>query len=160
MQHNLITSITVKGCSNHGQLSDRNRTRETTRTNTPSPRANPGAPLRPCLAMRQAGCEAQGDGFYSRSPSLRRLKNSVESRCRRLDRAAKSREVRCPGFHCISLGYTCCVTHNSLVRLMTRMTALTQHGPSVPLFLAKRCFINAGISCSPNPTRLRRLEIR
>ena len=39
--------------------------------NTPSPRANPGAPLGPCLAMRQAGREAQGDGFYSRSPNLR-----------------------------------------------------------------------------------------
>ena len=38
---------------------------------TPTPRANPGAPLGPCLAMRQAGREAQGDGFYSRSPNLR-----------------------------------------------------------------------------------------
>ena len=61
--------------------------------NTPTPRANPGAPLGPCLAMRQAGCEAQGDQFYSRSTNLRRLKNSVESRFNSLDRAAKSREV-------------------------------------------------------------------
>ena len=50
--------------------------------NTPTPRTNPGAPLGPCLAMtgwpraRQAGCEAQGDGFYSRSPNLRRLKTA------------------------------------------------------------------------------------
>ena len=32
-QHNLTPSITVKRCSNHGQLSDRNLTRETTRNN-------------------------------------------------------------------------------------------------------------------------------
>jgi hypothetical protein len=44
--------------------------------NTPSPRANPSAPLGPCLAMRQAGREAQGDGFYSRSSNLRRLKTA------------------------------------------------------------------------------------
>ena len=50
--------------------------------NTPSPRANPSAPLGTCLAVtgwpraRQAGREAQGDGFYSRSPNLRRLKTA------------------------------------------------------------------------------------
>ena len=73
---------------------------------TPTPRANPSAPLRPCLAVRQTGCEAQGDGFYSRSPNLRRVKNSVESRFRSHDGAQRNRgRFSAPDFIAFHPGY-------------------------------------------------------
>ena len=58
--------------------------------------------------MRQAGCEAQGDGFYSRSTYLRRLKSSVESRFRSLDRAQRNRaRFSAPDFIAFHPGYAC-----------------------------------------------------